>query len=46
MYLDSTRRLSGSIPENALRAADLQTSEEGLQEGYEATDGSGAQYLG
>ncbi len=47
MYLDSTgETLWKYTAENALRAADLQTWEEGLQEGYEATDGSGAQYLG
>ena len=31
---------------NALRSADLQTWLEGLQEGYEATEGSGLRYVG
>ena len=39
--------LCGSTPrENDLRDADVQTWLEGLQEGYEAVDGSGIQYIG
>ena len=47
MYLDSVGDpLWKYTAENDLRDADVQTWLEGLQEGYEAVDGSGIQYIG
>lgn len=47
MYLDNAEgKLWQQTAENALRSADLQTWIEGLQEGYEAVEGSGIRYVG
>ncbi|MBU5434485.1 peptidylprolyl isomerase [Pseudoflavonifractor sp. MSJ-37] len=47
MYLESTGEVLWKYTAaSALRSADMQTWVEGLEDGYEAVEGSGTQYLG